>query len=335
MAHLPGPAFVLRCRMEPAPLPAGLTLTPTTPADNPAVADLITRAHPDWARTAADLDRFDEMRLAGEVFERVLARRDGEAVGMAEVGQPRMDGHPGWLNLEVVTLERDLFGPLLAWAEATAAQHQAQTLITRLKENWWEKEAWEAAGYAEHDRMWLSVLDLTTLDFGRFAAQQARARAAGITLHPLSELGDFDEAQQRKLYDLIAALLRDVPSATPVAVLPFESWQQRFGHIKHPEGLWLAVAPTGEWVGLNELHLPVSSAPHMLHNGLTGVLPAWRGQGIAYALKLAAARSALERGFTHARTSNHSVNAPMLAINAALGFVRDVATVKLRRTLSN
>ena len=95
---------------------------------------------------------------------------------------------------------------------------------------------------------------------------------------------------ERKLYDLIAALLRDVPSASPVAVLPFRDWQFRFGHIKHPEGLWLAVAPNGEWVGVNELHLPVSSQPHMLQNGLTGVLPAWRGQGIAYALKLAAAR---------------------------------------------
>lgn len=320
--------------MEPAPFPAaGLALTPTTPADHPAVADLITRAHPDWARTAADLDRFDEMRLAGEVFQRMLARQGGEVVGMAEVSTPRMDGHPGWLNLDVVTLERDLFGPLLAWAEATAAQHRAHTLITRLKERWWEKELWEAAGYAEHDRMWLSVLDLTTLDFGRFATQEDRAKAAGVTLRPLSELGPFDEAQQRRLYDLIAALLRDVPSAAPVAVLPFEGWQQRFGSIKHPEGLWLAVAPNGDWVGLNELHLPVSSAPHMLQNGLTGVLPAWRGQGIAYALKLAAARSALGRGFTHARTGNHSVNAPMLAINENLGFVREAATVTLRRDI--
>lgn len=317
--------------MEPPPFPAGLTLTPTKPADKPVVADLMTRAHPDWARTAADLDRFDEMRLAGEVFERVLARRGGEPVGMAEVSKPRMDGHPGWLNLEVVTLERPLFGPLLAWAEATAAQHQARTLVTRVKENWWEREAFGAAGYAEHDRMWTSVLDLTTLAFGTFAPQEARARASGVTLHPLSELGDYDEAQQRKLYDLIAALLRDVPSASPVAVLPFRDWQFRFGHIKHPEGLWLAVAPDGEWVGVNELHLPVSSQPHMLQNGLTGVLPAWRGQGIAYALKLAAARAALERGFTHARTGNHSVNRPMLAINAALGFVREQATLTLRR----
>lgn len=319
--------------MEPPPFPAGLTLTPATPADNPVVADLLTRARPDWPRTPADLDRFDAMRLAGEVFERVLARRGGELVGMAEVSRPRTDGHPGWLNLEVVTLERPLFGPLLAWAEAAAARHQARTLVTRVKENWWERAAWEAAGYAEHDRMWLSVLDLTTLDFDQFAAQEARARAAGVTLHPISELGNYDEAQQRRLYDLIAALLRDVPSAAPIAVLPFEDWLFRFGHIKHPEGLWLAVAPDGEWVGVNELHLPVSSAPHMLQNGLTGVLPAWRGQGIASALKLAAARAALGRGFTHARTSNHSVNAPMLAINAALGFVREEATLTLRRDL--
>lgn len=101
-----------------------------------------------------------------------------------------------------------------------------------------------------------------------------------------------------------------------------------------PEGVFVAVAPDGGWVGLSELHLPIATRPGTLHNGLTGVLPEWRGHGVALALKLAAARAALERGFTHSRTGNHSVNRPMLAVNGRLGFVREGARITLRRDVA-
>lgn len=321
--------------METPLFPADLTPCPATTADYPQVAALLTQEHPDWPRAAADLERFDAQRLPGEVHERRLWARAEELVATAEVSTPRMENHSGWLNVEFTTLERDLAAPLLAWAEAVAAQHGAEVLVTRVREDWWERAIFETAGYTEHDRMWTSTLDLTTLGFARFATQEARARASGVTLRPLSDLGEFDEAQQRKLYDLVAALLRDVPSALPIPVWPFEVWQEKFlPRLQHPEGLWLAVAPNGDWVGLSELHQPVPTHPGMLHNGLTGVLPEWRGQSIALALKLAAARAALERGMTHARTSNHSINAPMLAVNEKLGFVRGAATITLKKVMS-
>lgn len=190
----------------------------------------------------------------------------------------------------------------------------------------------EARGYREHDRMWPSTLDLRTLDFARFSGYEDRARAVGVRIAPLAELiSNFGETEQRRLYTLISALLRDVPSTTPISVWPFETWQHRVAGRVQPEGLFVAVAPDGEWVGVSELYLPVTTRPRTLHNGLTGVRPAWRGRGVAYALKLAAARAALARGFTHSRTSNHSVNRPMLAVNDRLGFVREAAAVTLLR----
>ncbi|MDV6375314.1 GNAT family N-acetyltransferase [Deinococcus arenicola] len=183
--------------------------------------------------------------------------------------------------------------------------------------------------------MWQSTLDLRTLDFARFTETEARVSAWGVTIRPLSELGGFDEAQQRRLYTLVAALLNDVPSTTPVSVWPFAVWQQRVLDRLNPEGLFIAVAPNGDWVGLSELYLPIATRPGTLHNGLTGVLQPWRGHGVALALKLAAARAALERGFTHSRTGNHSSNRPMLAVNDRLGFVREGARVTLRRELQS
>ncbi|MFD1730767.1 N-acetyltransferase [Deinococcus malanensis] len=286
----------------------------------------------------ADLERADSFRLSGEAFRRTLAYRGADLVGLAEVSVPRSENYPGWLLLEVNVMPDearvDLPGTLLALAENYAVSQGGATFLARVKENWPERELFESGGYTEHDRLWPSTLDLRTLNFEAFAAAEVQAAATGVRLVPLSSFGPLDEPLQRRLYDLIAALLRDVPSTTPIKIWPFELWQQRYvPTLKHPEGLFLAVVPDGQWVGVSELHMPIPQRPGTLHNGLTGVLPGWRGRRLALALKLAAARAALSRGFTHSRTSNHSINRPMLAINDRLGFVREAATLTLKKDI--
>lgn len=321
---------------HPVTLPDGVHLRPATSADLGIIADLLTAAHPDHPTSVEGLQRRDDSRVPSDILVRLLAERGVQLVGLAETSTPRMDGHPGWLSIEIAVLPSEIGGPLpgalLALAEANALAHGAHTLVARVHEHWWELPFLQAHGYTEHDRMWRSVLDLRTLNFDQFAAQEATALATGVQLRPLSDLGEFDEALQRRLYDLIAAVLRDVPSTTPVSVWDFETWQFRVAaKIKHPEGILLAVAPDGELVGLSELHLPDPARPGMLHNGLTGVKQGWRGHHLGLALKLAAARAGLARGYTHSRTGNHSVNRPMLAINDAMGFVREAAVVTVKK----
>ncbi|WP_019009674.1 hypothetical protein [Deinococcus aquatilis] len=308
-------------------------LTWHTPTDLHRLAEFLSAAHPDAPTAAAELERLERGYLPEEVHRREVLEENGVWVGLYGLDTPRSDSHAGWLSISVFTLPNHtaLGEILLARAEALAAEYGAQTLLSRAREGWWELAFLQAHGYREHDRMWSSTLDLTTLDFAAFAAQEQRAQAAGIQIRPLSDLGPFDEAQQFRLYTLIAVLLRDVPSSSPVKVWPFEIWQLRIVDQIDPAGLFVAVAPDGEWVGVNELYIVSSTSPHTLRNGLTGVLSHWRGVGVAYALKLASARAALARGFTHARTGNHSINAPMLAINARLGFVREAAWVSVRK----
>lgn len=198
-----------------------------TNADFALLAAFLTTAHPDKPVAEADLARLHHARLPEEAFAQTLVFRGETAVGLAEVFYPRMDSHPGWIGLNVHTLPQESGGPLpealVNLAETQARLFGARTLVARVHLDWWEKAFLEAHGYAEHDRMWFSTLDLTTLDFSRFRVYEERAKAAGIRIQPLSKLGEFNDAGQRRLYELIVALLLDVPSTTQVTPGPSRS----------------------------------------------------------------------------------------------------------------
>lgn len=320
--------------MRHAPLPPELQLRPSAPADLPELAALLSAAHPEQPVALETLERRDTIRRPSDPFERQLVQRGDQLIAMAEVSVPRNEDHPGWLNVEVVTLDPDLAPALLMLAERAAIRLGASTLVSTVAEDWWELPLYLSSGYHEHERIWPSTLDLEALDFGRFTEQEARAQAA-VELWPLSSFGDFDVARQRQLHTLTSAIERDVPSTVPMSEWSFETWQHHvLPVLKDLDGLWLAVAPNGDWVGMTGLYQPLPAYPGTLHNGLTGVLPPWRGQSIGLALKLAAVRSALARGYRFARTLNHSQNQPMLAINDQLGFVQEGARVVLVREVS-
>jgi RimJ/RimL family protein N-acetyltransferase len=84
-----------------------------------------------------------------------------------------------------------------------------------------------------------------------------------------------------------------------------------------PEGIFLA-ADGAAWVGL----AIVGTFPetNSMYNMITGVDAAYRGRGIAQALKVLSIRYAQQAGATYIRTNNDSQNAPMLAINRKLGY---------------
>lgn len=310
---------------------AALSALTFQPADAEAFAAAVTAANPESPVAAADLHRLDAARAPSEHHTRRLAWEGGEIVGAVETELPRMDSFDGWLQLVIHTLRPDDGLREALWAEAlaTVTAAGAHTAVTRVRDGTPDLPFLLSHGWREHDRMWMSTLDLRTLDFLAFADEEARVREAGFQLLSLTDLGPWDEAQQRRYYNLTITLLADVPSARRIEPWPIEVWQRRFGVGIEREGLFVAVAPGGEWVGTSQLAQPIPARPGSLHNGLTGVLPAWRGHGLGLALKLAAARAALRRGYTHSRTGNHTSNRPMLAINGRLGFVREAATVTL------
>jgi GNAT superfamily N-acetyltransferase len=165
-----------------------------------------------------------------------------------------------------------------------------------------------------------SVLDLERFDAAPFRTIEERVAASGIRILSLAEVG-FTRENLRKLHAVNYATALDIPGAEP-SWMPFEEFARMVMDDKaawfRPAGQFGALNGE-EWVGLSAVQLDEQT--HSSYNLMTGVLPAYRGRGIALALKLTAIRYARAAGASAMRTHNDSLNAPMLAVNRKLGYV--------------
>ncbi|AFZ68743.1 GNAT family N-acetyltransferase [Deinococcus peraridilitoris] len=309
-------------------------IRPFTAQDYEAYVSMLNAAHPEDPQTVEDVKLFDAGREPHETFARFLLDRGGQVVGSAVIGTPRYNPQPGasMLNLHLHPQAQSAAGQLYDFAVREAQALGARILVAGAREDWWELPFLQARGFVELDRMWGSTLDVREFDPAPFAAFQLKSAQQGIQVRPLAELPYQEEAFQRRWYALIIELLGDVPSASEFHPWPFETWQKRVAQSPKLVSEAYFMALDGEQlVGTSELF--PSNRPGTLQTGLTGVRRAWRRKGIAQTLKLVAAEYARSQGFQFVRTSNHSVNRPMLSINEAMGFMKEPAWVNLERRL--
>jgi GNAT superfamily N-acetyltransferase len=173
-------------------------------------------------------------------------------------------------------------------------------------------------GFQVERRIFESTLDLATFHETPFTPALDAARASGIRFLTLAEIGDTAEAR-RAMWEMERALGRDMPGDMEAAILPLETYLERFFDTPgYDPALQFIAADGATWVGLARGEALESSDG--LYNGVTGVLPAWRNRGIALALKLLLIRAAIQRGAPYIRTNNDSRNAAMLAVNRKLGY---------------
>ena len=138
----------------------------------------------------------------------------------------------------------------------------------------------------------------------------------------------------RGIYEVALEALPDVPGEEDYAVEPFDDWleHEMSGPGDRPEATFVALAGD-EVVGYAKFSLTEAQAA-TAHHDLTGVKRAWRGRGVARALKARQIAWAKENGYREIRTRNERRNEPIRRLNARFGYRPAPGRIYLRGPLS-
>jgi GNAT superfamily N-acetyltransferase len=309
-------------------------IRPTTEGDLPALAAL-TSAQNTEPITAESMRRQDELRPATDPYIRLGAYDEaGQLLGFV-FGWHAEDMAPGEFFCRVRVdaahqgrgIGRALWAKTMEWLREQGATSIVSGL---LEDDERAKRVVQAAGFQITYRLFESTLSLPDWDPAPWQDAVAKAEASGLRLVSQAELGTSPEAL-RPLWEASSRFSLDIPSNEHRHPLPFETWYRLFTEDPHNlvEGVFLAL--DGERiVGVT---MTVKTDSGALVNDFTGVDRAYRGRGIALALKVKAINWAKSTGAAYMRTNNHSVNAPMLAVNEKLGYQPQPGRLQVRMDL--
>jgi GNAT superfamily N-acetyltransferase len=209
-----------------------------------------------------------------------------------------------------------LYKAISAWA----AEHGLNEILVAVLDNDRESLAFaRRRGFVEERRDVGLVLDL------------AEVAAPHVELPDGVEIVSWAERPElaRGLYEVALEALPDIPGLEDDEVEPFDEWlaHDMQGSGDRPEATFVALA--GEQV-VGYAKFALSEAqPTVAYHDLSAVRRAWRGRGIARALKAAQINWALANGYTELRTSNEERNAPIRHLNAAFGYRPGIGRIYL------
>ena len=137
----------------------------------------------------------------------------------------------------------------------------------------------------------------------------------------------------RAVWEVEREAVQDVPAPEPLSLESFEQWvAHNQGPAALPAGSFVALF-AGEVVGHSGL-AAMPARPHAAENLFTGVRRAWRGRGIATALKETQIAWARNQGYEWIQTENDEPNASMRGINARSGYKPVAGSILVRGPLS-
>jgi mycothiol synthase len=320
--------------------PPTVALRPFVEADYPAYVAIANEAYPEYGWTLDEARHVDaDWRPDGFFHRRVMAEEHGVTVGYSDVSHSRGQFVPDNYSLEVIVRpsarRRGIGLALYRDAEAVLRGRAARWARNAVKESLSDSVRFaRKVGAVELKRDWESRLDLLSFDPAPFAEAPAREAAIGVRITTLAAEMQIDPDALRKAHALHAEARLDVPGLDPATASPYARFEEEVLRAPWslPEAYFIAIRD-GRYVGESSL-AKEGTDPTLIHQNLTGVLRSERGKGIAMALKLEAVEYARAHGYRRIRTWNDSLNAPMLAINVALGFAREPAWITFGKDLS-
>ena len=322
------PGTTYRLRLRPATMDDAVPVS-----DLESLRDPGSPSDPELLRYWWQMD--DEQRRS----LRRVDERDGAAVAYIGSSHERWNSQRrrfGILRpiLRYDVWSDDLYARLAGVAEEWLREEGAGTAVARVREDY-EREigALQRAGYEENRRMRISELDLDAHRAEIFRLRnecRVEMKRQGVDIHTLSE--DRDPEKYRKLYAMITASERDIPTTVPFRRLSFSQWKRFWlGNPGIREEMFWIAREGDAIVGTSVLDCPVVRGHPW--TAFTGTLRGVRGRGIARALKYESMAQAIEAGYTLVRTSNDADNPAILRINDRMGYRVVSPVIELHRRL--
>ncbi len=286
-----------------------------TDEDLAHVAHIVSSVNPESPTTVEDMRWFDERYPGGRRFVAWLDVRPVGAGGVGRVSMYPPDFDGMWASIAVLPgFRRRGAGSAILAAISAAARDAGKTML--MGRTWSDRPEsiafLEHRGFREHDRMAVVRLDLDGLRPPEVEAPD------GLEITSLEDRPDLVPG----LYEVAKEILPDIPGDGPRVPDTLEEFRMRDVERPRipPAGFKVGIdRATGQVVGYANLILLPGNARIAWH-GMTGVTRAWRGRGVAAALKRSTIAWAIESGLATLEGSNDLDNAPMRAVNRRLGY---------------
>ena len=280
--------------------------------DAPAVAQLELALVPDQVLTPELVWQRASRQIEREQLRTWVAELDGEVVAYAhasfEWSAPTHGKGRFWIGVVPDRRGRGIGSALYDEAMEHLRSHGAWRARTWVDADPAATSFLEQRGFEPSKVDRVSALDLAGGELAKPSVPET------FEVVPLRQARD----RERDLYEICVAGEIDMPGDELETELSFDDWLQDYGspELSH-EGSFVALE-VDRAVAL--AFLMVDPDRRVAYNQMTATLPDYRRRGLARAVKLAAARWAVENGYERIVTENEATNVGMLAINEQLGY---------------
>jgi GNAT superfamily N-acetyltransferase len=162
----------------------------------------------------------------------------------------------------------------------------------------------------------------------RFALDVDAAPDPGDPEWELTTLAERPELI-RQVYEVALEVYVDQPGREDSTIGTFDVWRS-WAYDPNPKGAYIVALAGGQVVGFGFLTVDGDEAEHQM----TGVARAWRGRGIAEAIKRAHIRWAKAHGVRVLRTANETRISAIRRLNERYGYQPEPAEIVMRGPLA-
>jgi GNAT superfamily N-acetyltransferase len=274
--------------------------------DLEAMSTVLHLANPDLPPTAGNVEGLRHNLDSNPDLTYVVAHLNGAPAGCGYVELEDAAFVVAQVDVVPTLRSRGVGSGLLAEISGIAAANGRQELQGEVRESDAESRAYfERRGYVRVGGEQAVALDLAQHD------PQPATPPPGVAIVSREERPDLAAA----MYEVAKEAEEDIPGATPDR--SFELWRSRELDRPSRDPALTFIALAGDevvgYAGLDEYGVDA-------FHGLTAVKRAWRGQGVATALKRSQIAAAKERGVKRLVTESEERNTPMRRLNEKLGY---------------